>query len=191
MKRSWMLLWAAALLWSCGPLDNDVGGPSDRSEYPSGPYGTQEGRVVEDLSFVAMDGSPFSLGDVFANEKNRVLLLTSVAGWCQPCVQEQPQLAALHAEYGARGLVVAAAMFENDPLEKATLDHVRSWHGKYKLPYRMVLDADFALDPFYVTKKTPPMNLLVRVDDMKILKVTAGFDEQLTRSIIEANLPKP
>lgn len=190
MTKRWTMLLAAALLWSCGGLDNEVGGPSDRSEYPSGPYGVVEGRVVEDLSFVDMDGTPFTLGDVFANEKNRVLLLTSVAGWCQPCIQEQPQLAALQREFGPRGLVVVGAMFENNINEQATLEHVSSWHARHKVPYRMVLDADFVLDRYYVTSRTPPMNMLVWVDDMKILKITAGYDEQLTRSIIEANLPK-
>lgn len=190
VKRCLLLIASLAMGWGCGPLDRDIQGPSDRSVYPEGPYGKKEGEVLADLAFTSADDSPHSLGQIFADEKNRVLLLTSVAGWCVPCIDEQPKLAGLHQEFASRGLVVMAAMFEDADLQPATTAQVRDWKAKYKLPYSMVLDSSFALGPYYYTPRTPPLNILVDVDDMKILKITAGFDEQLMRSLIQANLPK-
>lgn len=170
-RRILGLLGVVALLGACG------------SEPP-------EAETIPDLAFTTAEGERFTLyEDVFGKEGNRVLLMTSVAGWCQPCIQEQPQLKELHKEFADKGLFILAAIFETEvPHEKPSGNYVNSWVERYDLPYQMVIDHDFALGPYFQNERTPPLNMLVRAEDREILLITNGFDDQLIRSIIRANL---
>lgn len=183
-----VLLIAAALL-ACGTGDptGGAGELTDRTSYPGGPYGLAEGSVIADVEFQATDGSAFSLGDVFADPKNRVLLLTTTAGWCSACIEEQPRLEALHGELSGKGLVIMAALFEDEDYRPATLDQARNWVERYGISYPLVLDADFKLAQYYDRTATP-MNMVVDLDTMTILKITTGFEEAVLRAVIEANL---
>lgn len=169
--RFFLLLGAFALLAACG------------GEEP-------EAETIPNLAFTTADGESFTLyEDVFGNEDNKLLLMTSVAGWCQPCIQEQADLKKLHRDFGGKGLYVLAAMFETEiPKQKPTGNFVKGWVSKYELPYQMVVDGDFVLGPFFENERTPPLNMLVRAKDKKILTVTSGYDDQLIRSLIRANL---
>lgn len=186
-------LAAFLLLAACGTDGNGVGEPSDRTEYPAGPYGTREGAIIENLSFTTLDGETFDLDQgVFKDPHNRVLLLSSVAGWCGPCREEQPQLKAWYEKYKDRGLIIVEALFQNNDWQTATLDDLAAWQSQYKLPFPVTLDRDFKLEPFFaIQPPSPPMTVVVRVDDMKILKVVLGTgNEQLIESLILANLPQ-
>ncbi len=189
MKRILSVLALAVALVGCGSTEDGSGAPGDRSQYPAGPYGKTEGSVIANLEFQKADGSPFSLRDVQADEKNRVLLVTTTAGWCTACREEQPKLKQLHSEYAGRGLVIVAAMFEDNDFEKATLAHVQGWQEQYQLPFPVVLDANFQFGAYYDRQLTP-MNMIVDVDTMEILQISTGFDEQLVRAMIEGNLPR-
>lgn len=59
---------------------------------------------AEPVSFKAPDGSTVTLAD-FAG---KVVLLDLWATWCAPCVQELPQLEALHRDLAPKGLAVVA-----------------------------------------------------------------------------------
>ncbi len=189
-----MTRWPAFLLCSSLALaacdssgEGGAGEVTDRSSYPAGPYGLAEGDVLADLTFTNADGTEFSFGDVFASEKNRVLLVTTTAGWCTACIEEQPKLKALHGELKGSGLQIVAAMFEDSDFAPATPAQIGDWDARYDLPYPLVLDADFKLGAYYDETLTP-MNMIVDVDTMEILKITTGFDEAVVRAVIEANL---
>ena len=187
------LLCAWVFVAGCGTEEPEVGPPSDRTHYPEGPYGTREGDTIANYAFTTLDGETFYLDDhVFKNPHNRVLLLSSVAGWCGPCRQEQPQLKAWHNEYAKRGLIIVEGIFQKNDYAPATLADVEAWQKQYKLPFPVTLDHDFVLAPFYSTDNpSPPLTIVVDVDDMKILKVVIGKgNEQLIESLILANLPR-
>lgn len=189
MRRNLLLAMGLALLAACGSTaEPDPGEAGDRSSYPQGPYGTRAGATIADLAFDLPDGTPFHLGDIFADARNRVLLLNSMAGWCVPCLEEQQHLAKLHRDFAARGLVVVAAMFENGEYATPTLEQVASWKDHYELPYILVRDADYVLRPYY--SGDPPMNMVIDVDEMKILYVGAGYEDAVIRSLVDQNLPK-
>ncbi|MGV2386804.1 MAG UNVERIFIED_CONTAM: redoxin domain-containing protein [Thermobifida fusca] len=191
--RSYWLVAILTALVACGEGGTGVGEPSDRTTYPSGPYGTKEGATIANLGFLTLDGEPFELDkDVFKDPNNRVLLLSSVAGWCAPCREEQPQLKAWYEKYKDRGLIIVEALFQNNEFQPASFADLQAWQNQYKLPFPVTLDPDFQLEPFFTTlPPSPPMSILVRVDDMKILKVVLGTgNEQLIESIILANLPR-
>src|SRR5689334_10748420 len=97
-----VLVAAASLLAACGDLGqgkNRDTGP--RSGYPEGPYGKNEGSILENLEFVATDDSAFSLQNIYADGVNQLLLLTTAAGWCTACREEQPALQDLYDTYAS------------------------------------------------------------------------------------------
>jgi hypothetical protein len=70
---------------------------SERIGYPG--FGTEVGSIIEPLEFLDTSGEPFGLDDVYAQGSNRVLLLTTSAGWCTACIEEQFALQALYTDY--------------------------------------------------------------------------------------------
>jgi thiol-disulfide isomerase/thioredoxin len=188
MNRTPTLLLLLPALLACGSDSaGGAGEPTDRTTYPVAAYGKAEGSVIADLKFQAPDGSEYSLNTVFAEPKNRVMLLTTTAGWCTACIEEQPKLAQIYQELGSKGLIVVAALFEDSDFQPATTGQAKEWVERYKTPYPLVVDAGFQLAGYYDRTATP-MNMVVDVDTMTILKITTGFDEAAIRAVIEANL---
>ena len=86
-------------LCACGTT-GDSGGDgdqetSDRETYPEGPYGVSEGDIIDNLSFTDSEGAPFQFEDMFSDENNKLLLLSTAAGWCTACREEQIALQSL------------------------------------------------------------------------------------------------
>jgi hypothetical protein len=186
--------WAALVislatgLWGCAPAAGRDDGIGDRSSYPGGPYGKTEGAVIADLSFVEPDGAPISLADLHADPDVRVLLLVTAAGWCTACIEEQSALQELFARYGPRGLRVLVTLFEDRDFEPADAALAAAWKEEHALTIDVVADAPFQLGAFYDSSLTP-MNMVVDVDDMEILRITTGWDPDVIEGIIAARLP--
>jgi len=177
---------AACLALGCTTASDDQG-PGDRTQYPAGPYGTATSQIIAPLEFVDPDGQAIGLADLFADPHNRLLIISTSAGWCSACIKEQPKLQALHEEFGDRGLVVLVALFEDANFEPSTPELARRWREKYDLTLRVVADPAFKLGDYYDRTLTP-MTLIVDVDDMKILRNDTGFDEGAVRAIVESKL---
>ena len=177
------------LLAACGSTAvTDAGEIGDRTTYPEGPYGTRQGAILENLTFRTAEGEPVSLHDLRTDESLRVLLVNSMAEWCQPCIQEQPDLVALQSEFGSRGFLVLGAMFENNDYVTPDARDIADWERQYKTNFELLIDDERVLPPFY--QGNPPMNMVVDVDTMEILFLGAGFDKNEIRSTIDTNLPR-
>jgi thiol-disulfide isomerase/thioredoxin len=164
--------------------DANAGGP--REGYPRC-YGTAEGAIIDNLEFVGSDNNPFSLADVYRDGHNRLLLINSSAGWCTACIEEQPALAALHDAYADDGLFVLVTLYENAEFAPANGNLAARWKSQYGLPFAVAADPDFILGAFYDRTLTP-MNMLVDVDTMEIVKIITGYDARLVEAIIQASL---
>jgi len=68
-----------------------------------------------------VDGA--GLKKAIAGQRGKVVVLNLWATWCQPCVEEFPDLVKLHNSYRSRGLVVLAASVD----EPQTQGKVRSF----------------------------------------------------------------
>lgn len=188
MKRL-CILSLALLLAACGSTTvNDAGDIGDRTTYPDGPYGRQPGAILDNLAFRTADGQTLTLHDLRSDESLRVLLVNSMAEWCQPCIQEQPDLVALQKEFGERGFLVLGAMFENNDYDTPNAQDITDWNRLYSVNFQMVIDDKRVLTPFY--QGNPPMNMVVDVDTMEILSLGAGFDKNVIRTLIDSNLPR-
>lgn len=183
-----LVLLLATGLCGCGPAADDDDKIGDRSSYPSGPYGESEGSVIADLSFAAPDGASITLADLHADPEVKVILLATAAGWCTACIEEQSALQDLFDRYGARGLRVLVTLFEDRDFQPADAALAAAWKEEHALTFDVVADATFQLGAFYDSSLTP-MNMLVDVDGMEILRITTGWDPDVIEGIIGARLP--
>lgn len=158
-----------------------------RPSYPPGPYGLGEGAIIANLAFTEADGTPLDLGAVHAPCAQKLLLVTTSAGWCTACREEQPKLQALYQDFEARGLVVMVAYFENDDYDPAELSGVVRWKQRYGLSFPVVLDEAFQFGDYYDRALTP-MTMLVDLETMEIERLMTGYDDSTLRAILGARL---
>ncbi|MBR58576.1 MAG: hypothetical protein CMH54_11205 [Myxococcales bacterium] len=164
-------------------IDASLGG----GLYAAGPYGVEEGDTIADLSFVLSDGGEFSFGELYNDPDAKLLLLSTTAGWCTACIEEQPELQALHLAHKDQGLVVIVSIFEDIQYQPAGPSHAKQWKEAYGLDFRVVADTDFELSAYYDTSLTP-MNMFVDLETMEIIKITTGWNPTLVDAIINLKL---
>ena len=182
-----LLTGALSVVAGCASGSGDGGDPVDRSEYPTGPYGTAEGDVIDDLTFGTTESGTFKLSEIFADEDNKLLLLSTAAGWCAPCREEQPALQQRYDEWKDQGLAVLVAIFEDSNYMAPSTDFVSQWKTQYSLSFDVVLDEPFVLSEYYNADLTP-MNMFVDIDTMEILRIQTGFDASTVDALIESQL---
>ncbi len=120
--------------------------PGDRRPRPSATSGGASrlpkgrgrvGELVPDLELVSLDGEKASL----ASLRGRAVLLNLWATWCLPCIQEMPELAALHERHGKEGLAVVGVSIDGaDAAAK-----VRRFVFERKVPFAVWLDPEMRL----------------------------------------------
>jgi|GEM_PF-1116587 len=185
----------AAMLFAlsaCGGETNDSGNnntvnQNGRDAYPEAPYGKIETSVIDNLSFKNTDETEFKLEEIFKDEGNRLLLISTSAGWCTSCIEEQQKLQARHDQFSAKGLYILLATFEDAGQQPATPAYAKQWQERFNLSYKVVADEPFLFQEYYDRNATP-MVMLVDVDNMQILKIMTGFDESVVDAIIDAKL---
>ncbi|MBN1946036.1 MAG: TlpA family protein disulfide reductase [Bradymonadales bacterium] len=179
-----LILLVSTGLTACGDeSDNQPVDTGPREGYPTGPYGVTEGSILADLEFTSVDDTPFSLQDIYADGHNQVLLINTAAGWCTACIEEMPALQELYDTYGGKGLFVLVTVFENLNYQAATAADAATWKQRYDLTTEVVADPAFLLQDYYDSTFTP-MNMIVEVPTMKIVRITTGFDRSAIESLI-------
>lgn len=181
----------AVFLAACGgdpaPSGTDAG-TMPRGAYPSGPYGKTESAILENLSFTNPDGTPFSLETgVWKKEDKKLLLVLTASGWCTACIEEQPAIQALHETYGPKGLVIVETVFEDADTTPADAAYATRWKRQHSVTFDVVADTPFVLQTYY-DKAVTPMNMLVDVSSMKIIKIIIGADPNAVEAIVRARL---
>ena len=164
-----------------------------RDQYPAGPFGTSEGTLIADHSFSTTENAPVSMRSWRSDASKTLLLVSTGAGWCSACREEQPKLVDLHNKYKDQGLVVTVAIFEDGNSNPATQQVAQSWKEQYSLPFDVVLDPSTAASPggqfgAYYDASLAPMNMIVDLRSMEILKVATGSISSDYESIIMAKL---
>ena len=177
-------LWVGLVGCASGGAGADV---SDRSSYPEAPYGVAQGDVITPLSFSTATGEPYGLADIFADSDKTLLLLSTAAGWCTACIEEQGALEELSTTHGPAGLEVMVSLFEDRDYQPATPALAAQWQQDHGLTFPVVVDPDFVLAAYYDSALTP-MNMIVDVNTMTILRVSTGWDPSAITAIIEARL---
>lgn len=161
--------------------------PERRETYPEGPYGTRDGRTIANLGFVDPEGAPVDFQSLRADCTYSLAVVTTSAGWCTACREEQPKLQALFDDYRARGLVVIVTLFEDDNYAPATTRLAEGWRDRYDLTLPVLVDAPFALGDYYDRDQTP-MTMLVDLETMRIERIMNGYIDADVRSLVDTLL---
>jgi thiol-disulfide isomerase/thioredoxin len=161
---------------------------SARNAYPSEPYGEAVGAVLRDETFVTAEGDTLSFSQIHGEPSNRLLLLTTSAGWCSACIEEQPKLQQFHESYAADGLFVMVALFEDENFAPADAAFAARWKADHGLTCTVVADPEFELAAYYPDPNATPVTMVVDLHTMTILRISSGLDESALRAIIRARL---
>lgn len=177
----------------------DVGTPDDAADavdtpegasgYPDGPFGTSVGSQVAPQEFPTVTGGTFSFEqDIFADEDVKLVLVSTAAGWCTACREEQPALVELFNEHSDEGLLVVLAIFEDNNSGVVTPEFAQGWVNQYGIPFPALIDEfnDFA--SFY-EPTLAPMNMFLDGTTMEVIDITIGaLDESTANAIIADRL---
>jgi len=158
--------------------------------YPSGPYANDDdpvGQKLADHSFTTGDEGTQSLSDLRASGDKTLLFISTTAGWCSACIEEQPKLEAFYQQYGCQGLEIMVAIFEDIQFNPAQAVHAQQWQQQYGLSFSVVADTDNVLGAYYDTGAAP-LNMIVDLCTMEVLYSGIGFDETAVTALIESHL---
>jgi hypothetical protein len=171
--------------------------------YPSGPFGTEEGQTLADLCFKgfrnpkinhdesALEDIAFSdYYDPTGSQGSELLLIDTAAVWCSACRTEHEGLSAKNAEFSGRGLRILSTLFQDAQRNPATVHDLSTWVQTFSSNYAMVLDPDYQLRAF-TSADTAPVNLVVNARTMKIEKKVLGDQATVLWTFIDASLPPP
>lgn len=166
----------------------DDTGASD-PDYAPGPYGTTEGSIAKNLSFLGLvdpkavnyDSSNLQLIQFkdFYNptkdpSKPLVLVIAASALWCGPC-QQEAQTSVSHWNYwNPKGVQFLTTVFQDLDANPAQPKDLTTWTSNYKLTYPVVIDPDAKMGLF-VDYTAIPYNLVIDTTTMKILYAQAGL----------------
>lgn len=125
--------------------------------------------IRPELSFTDIDGQQHTLSQY----DGQPILLTFWATDCPGCIQEMPDLIALHDQYTSQGLVMIDVAMSYD-----SLDHIRAMRDDRKLPFIITWDhnAEMAL-AFDNVRVTPTHFLITPEGEITMRKIgTVNID---------------
>jgi peroxiredoxin len=159
-----------------------------RTGYPG--FGTEVGSIIQPLEFVDSTGETYGLQDVYTQGSNRVLLLTTSAGWCTACIEEQSALQTLYGDYAGQGVEIMVTVFEKGDYEPADANFAKQWKRRYQLTYPVVADPPFIMRSYYPggDSSVTPILLVIDVENMTIIERFVGFDDIVVRALIDGLL---
>ena len=191
MSRFYLSLGLIFLCAGCtaaGGGGDTSSGPVDRSVYPEGPYGADEGAVVEDHKLLTPTGEDFYFStDIRENVDNKLLLVSTGAGWCTACIEEQPKLEEFYNTYKDSGLIIAEIIFQDIDQNPAVPEDALEWAEEFECSYPVLADGDAQFDQ-YQDPSLAPLIMLINLDTMTIVKKSSGFQESIFEALIQSML---
>ena len=185
------VLFVACLMVACVVPESGSGGvcteDSSRVGYPQGPYGTRIGDVITDTTFKDSSGEDFPLSTLYQDSGARLLLISTGAGWCTACIEEQPQLEQWAQTYKEQGLRVVMTVFEDALSMPATVETARKWKSDYDLTIPVLAD-ETAFFSSYYDSSLAPMNMIVEACSMTILEIIIGSKPSEIQAELVRNL---
>lgn len=119
--------------------------------------------MAPELSFTDIDGQQHSLSQY----TGKPILITFWATDCPGCIQEMPDLIALHNQYTEQGLIMIDVAMAHD-----SLDHIKAMRDERKLPFIITWDnkAEIAL-AFDNVRVTPTHFLIAPEGEIVMRKI--------------------
>lgn len=162
-------------------------------EYPAGPYGTDQGSIVENYELLGWK-APASVGydtnqmdtvrfsdfyDPDGSKGLKAIFLNSSAVWCSVCKAEYAWMKndGTWGKYNPQGVIFISSLFEDasNPPKPATPLNLMNWGTQYGVEFPMMLDPGFKFGRFFTADATP-MNLVIDPRTMRIEAKILGGD---------------
>ena len=173
-------------------------------DYPSGPFGTEEGDTLANACFkgfrdparvshdqASLETIAFSdYYDPTGSKGDKLLLINTAAIWCSACRTEHEGLTAKNDHYQPLGVRIVSTLFQDAARNPATLRDLSTWVETFSSDYAMLLDPDYQLGT-YASAETAPLNLVVRARTMKIEKKLLGDQPTILWPFIDDALARP
>ncbi len=125
----------------------------------------------------------FALEDVVgpdAANKKKFVLMSFFATYCDPCKRELPFLAALNAEYADKGLQVVSISIDKD---EEKIKEAQGLVEQNNLVHPVLKDRFQIVAKRYLVTKLPCLYMIN--DQMKVAKVSVGYDNNASREIFD------
>jgi peroxiredoxin len=138
------------------------------------------GARAPDYAAITPTGQPVTLAAL----KGQVLVLNVWATWCRPCLEEIPQLNALHAQYSAQGVKVVGVSIDAAGMGADVTDFAR----EHQMPYDIWLDPDHNLSVKFLTVGVPETFVIDRagVIRARVIGALRSGDTTLTAAVQRA-----
>lgn len=108
--------------------------------YGAWQYSQQSSNTNERL-LTDIDGNKFSLEDF----RGKVVILDLFATWCQPCLQQIPQLAEIYEKYGHDEVVIISISSPSD-----NEDLLRQFRDEHQMSWKVARDTAGVFDKYNV-----------------------------------------
>jgi AhpC/TSA family len=171
--------------------------------YPSGPYGNQEGDVVENACFEGFRApnliepsaerlETLAFSDSYDPQGTKgiaLLLINTAAIWCGPCQREHEDLDQRAAMYAPQGFTILSTLFQDANHDPATEADLVNWVQTFDSNFPMAVDPAYQLER-YALAQTAPLNLIVDPRSMTILRKFIGEQPTVMWPYIESELER-
>ncbi len=134
------------------------------------------------VEYTLLDGTRYST----AQWRGKVVLVNFWATSCTSCVQEMPQLVALHDSFKARGLETVAVSMRYDP-PSAVVNFAES----RRLPFGVAIDNTGAISQAFGEVQVTPTTLLIDKRGEIALRIVGTPDFAALNAQIERLLAAP
>jgi cytochrome c biogenesis protein CcmG/thiol:disulfide interchange protein DsbE len=138
------------------------------------------GAPAPDYAAITPDGQSVTL----ASLKGQVVVLNIWATWCRPCLEEIPQLTALHAQHVAQGVKVIGVSIDAAGMGADVTDFAR----EHRLSYDVWLDPDRNVSVKFLTVGAPETFVIDRagVIRARVIGAIRAGDTTLTAAVQRA-----
>ncbi|HDY84585.1 hypothetical protein LCGC14_0999290 [marine sediment metagenome] len=108
--------------------------------------------IRPDISFTDIDGQQHSMNDY----AGKPMLLTFWATDCPGCIQEMPDLIALHDQYAKQGLVMIEVAMAHD-----SLAHIKAMRDERNMPFIITWDHKSEMAMAFDNVRVTPTHFLI------------------------------
>ena len=136
--------------------------------------------VYTDLKFEDVDGEIHH----FSDYAGQPILMIFWATDCPACVQELPELIALHEEYSEKGLVMLGFSLPHD-----TPSHIKAMREARGLPYTLIWDSEGEISSAFNNVRVTPTHYLISPEGKIVMrKIGVLNKESVSEQLVKMGL---
>lgn len=132
---------------------------------------TQQNNQLPAVAFTDIDGENHRLADY----RGKPVLMIFWATDCPGCIQEIPDLIALHEDYGDKLAMVGVAMSYDNP------EHIRKMREQKGLPYLITWDENNEISQAFGNVRVTPTHFMANPEGEIIMRKIGVMDKQTVR----------